>query len=144
MTNFKKWLSLLLAVLMLLSVTAVFAACGQTTEDPEGKETDNLPVDSETDTAEVDHRFDGVNYNEREFRIYTSTNISSMGKGNSNFLIEGTGETEGGLVNDKVLERNMMVEDLLNVQLVFTQAQFHMLTLLQQQLTKHFVVHVVA
>jgi len=122
MTNFKKWISLLLAVLMLLSVTAVFAACGQTTEGPEGKETDNLPVDSETDTVEADHRFDGVNYNEREFRIYTSTNISSMGKGNSNFLIEGTGETEGGLVNDKVLERNMTVEDLLNVQLVFTQA----------------------
>ena len=122
MTNFKKWLSLLLAALMLLSVTTVFAACGQTAEGPENKETNNLPVGSEADTAEVDTRFDGVSYNGREFRIYTSTNIASMGMGNSNFLIEGTGETEGGLVNDKVLERNMSVEELLDVELVFTQA----------------------
>ena len=44
-----------------------------------------------------------------------------MGKGNSNFLIEGTGETDGGLVNDAVLERNIQVEDLLGVELEFTQ-----------------------
>jgi hypothetical protein len=69
----------------------------------------------------VDTRFDGINYDGREFRIYTSTNVSTMGKGNSNFLIEGTGETEGGLVNDAVLERNIQVEDLLGVELVFTQ-----------------------
>ena len=120
MTSLKKYLCLFLAALMLLSVTAVFAGCGQTTEDP--KQTVNLPEGSEGDTVEEDHRFDNVNYNGREFRIYTSTNISSMGRGNSNFLIEGSGETEGGLVNDKVLERNLTVEELLQVELVFTQA----------------------
>ena len=125
MTNFKKWLSLILAALMLLSVTTVFAGCGETVEEPAGKDTGTTPVGSEAETTEEDHRFDNVNYAGREFRIYTSTNISSMGKGNSNFLIEGTGETEGGLVNDKVLERNMKVEELLDVTLDFTQADLN-------------------
>ena len=122
MKNFKKRLSLFLAVLMLLSVAAVAVGCGQTTDGPDPKVTDSTPVGSEEDTAEVDHRFDNVSYGGREFRIYTSINIASYGKGNSNFLIEGAGETEGGLVNDKVLERNLVVEDLLDVELVFTQS----------------------
>ena len=119
MTNFKKRMSLLLAILMLLSVTAVFASCGQTNEDP--VQTRDPLANTEVEGETADTRFDGVNYNGREFRIYTSTNISTMGKGNSNFLIEGTGESDGGLVNDAVLERNIQVEELLGVELVFTQ-----------------------
>ena len=121
MKRFTKSLSLLLALLMLLSVTAVFAGCGETQEGPEVGQTGNVTTNAEDESAEEDHRFDNVNYNGREFRIYTSTNISTMGKGNSNFLIEGTGETDGGLVNDAVLERNIQVEDLLGVELEFTQ-----------------------
>ena len=120
MTNFKRRMSLLLAILMLLSVTAVFASCGETNEDTQ--QTRDPLANTESEGESVDTRFDGINYDGREFRIYTSTNISTMGKGNSNFLIEGTGETEGGLVNDAVLERNIQVEDLLGVELVFTQA----------------------
>ena len=122
MLTFRKYLSLALAALMLLSVVAVFAGCGETVEDPAVKETDTIPVGAESETVEVDHRFDGVNYKDREFRVYTSINIASMGMGNSNFLIEGTGEANGGLVNDAVLERNLQVEDLLGVKLVFTQS----------------------
>lgn len=121
MTRFKKSLSLFLALLMLLSVTAVFAACGETQEDPNTVQTGDSAANSEAETAEEDHRFDGVNYDGREFRIYTSTNAASSGMGNSNFLIEGTGESDGGLVNDAVLERNIQVEELLGVELVFTQ-----------------------
>ena len=121
MKRFTKSLSLLLALLMLLSVTAVFAGCGETQEGPEVGQTGNVTTNAEDESVEEDHRFDNVNYNGREFRIYTSTNISTMGKGNSNFLIEGTGETDGGLVNDAVLERNIQVEDLLGVELEFTQ-----------------------
>ena len=121
MKRFTKSLSLLLALLMLLSVTAVFAGCGETQEGPEVGQTGNVTTNAEDESAEEDHRFDNVNYDGREFRIYTSTNISTMGKGNSNFLIEGTGETDGGLVNDAVLERNIQVEDLLGVELEFTQ-----------------------
>lgn len=121
MTTFTKRLSLLLALLMLLSVAAVFTGCGETQEGPEVGQTGNSSVNTEAESVEEDHRFDDVNYNGREFRIYTSTNISTMGKGNSNFLIEGTGETDGGLVNDAVLERNIQVEELLGVELDFTQ-----------------------
>lgn len=121
MTTFTKRLSLLLALLMLLSVAAVFTGCGETQEGPEVGQTGNSSVNTEEESVEEDHRFDDVNYNGREFRIYTSTNISTMGKGNSNFLIEGTGETDGGLVNDAVLERNIQVEELLGVELAFTQ-----------------------
>ena len=121
MTTFTKRLSLLLALLMLLSVAAVFTGCGETQEGPEVGQTGNSSINTEAESVEEDHRFDGVNYNGREFRIYTSTNISTMGKGNSNFLIEGTGETDGSLVNDAVLERNIQVEELLGVELEFTQ-----------------------
>lgn len=121
MKRFTKNLSLLLALLMLLSVAAVFAGCGETQEGPEVGQTGNDTTNTEDESVEEDHRFDGVNYNGREFRIYTSTNISTMGKGNSNFLIEGTGETDGSLVNDAVLERNIQVEELLGVELEFTQ-----------------------
>ena len=121
MKHFTKSLSLMLALLMLLSVTAVFAGCGETQEGPEVGQTGNVTTNAEGESAEEDHRFDNVNYDGRSFRIYTSTNVSTMGKGNSNFLIEGTGETDGGLVNDAVLERNIQVEDLLGVELEFTQ-----------------------
>ena len=121
MTRLTKSLSLLLALLMLLSVAAVFTGCGETQEGPAVDQTGNSTANTEGETIEEDHRFDGVNYNGRPFRIYTSTNVSTMGKGNSNFLIEGTGETDGGLVNDAVLERNIQVEDLLGVELEFTQ-----------------------
>lgn len=118
MEQCKKWLCLLLAAVMLLSLTIVFTGCGETAEDPEQG---TKPQGSEAESEEVDDRFVGVNYDGRKFRIYTSTNVASAGMGNSNFLIEGTGETEGGLVNDAVLERNIQVEELLGVELVFTQ-----------------------
>ena len=115
----QKRLCLILAVVMLLSVAAVFAGCGTGEENP--THTHATTAGAEDVTAEEDNRFVGVDYKDREFRIYTSTNAASAGMGNSNFLIEGTGESDGGLVNDAVLERNIQVEELLGVELVFTQ-----------------------
>ena len=121
MTLFKKRLSLVLALLMMLSVASVFASCGESQEGPAVDQTKPTGTNAEEDTVEEDHRFDNVNYDGRSFRIYTSTNVSTMGKGNSNFLIEGNDETDGSLVNDAVLERNIQVEELLGVELEFTQ-----------------------
>ena len=115
----QKRLCLIMAVVMLLSVAAVFAGCGTGEENP--THTQATTAGAEDVTAEEDNRFVGVDYKDREFRIYTSTNAASAGMGNSNFLIEGTGESDGGLVNDAVLERNIQVEELLGVELVFTQ-----------------------
>ena len=122
MKSIKKRLSLLLAALTLLSVTAVFAGCG-TTEEEETRADNPKVTDavSEEETGEVDHRFDGVNYKNREFHIYTSNHAASSTMASSNYLIEGTGKSGGGLVNDAVVTRNMTVEDLLGVKLVFTQ-----------------------
>lgn len=68
-----------------------------------------------------------MDYKDREFRIYTSTNVASVGMGNSNFLIEGEVENEsdsgGDLVNAAVLERNVAVEEALGVKLVFIQCK---------------------
>ncbi len=102
---------------MLLSSSAVFAGCSDPSDDPVGTSDDTSL--SETDTGDVDNRFVGVDYKKREFRIYSSTNVASVGMGNSNFLIEGDPDTVGNLVNDTVLERNVTVEEELNVKLVF-------------------------
>ena len=122
MRSCKKIICLLLSSLLLLSATTAFAGCGKG-EDPDAKpnESASAPADG-SDTGEVDHRFDDVNYNGREFRIYTSVNAVSTGMGNSNFLIEGDPEQDGNLVNDAVLERNVTVEEDLGVKLVFIPA----------------------
>ena len=119
MMTMKKWLSAALASLTLLSSAALFAGCGDTADVPDPKDTDAVTTSSSDETGEVDHRFDGVDYNDREFRIYTSANSAEIST--SNPLIEGTGKTGGGLVSDAVFARNVTVEELLDVKLVFTQ-----------------------
>ena len=121
MKHYKKWLCSILAGLMLLSSSAVLAGCSDPADDPVKNPNDTSV--SESGTSEEDNRFVNVNYNNREFRIYTSTNIASTGMGNSNFLIEGNDESESGgdLVNAAVLERNVTVEEELGVKLVFIQ-----------------------
>ena len=120
MKSLKKTLCLLLAFLVLLSSAAVFTGCGEGDQpNAETGKTTTAPAD-EDETGEVDHRFDGIDYKGREFRIYTSANsVGSMG--NSNFLIEGDPELDGNLVNDAVMERNVAVEEALGVELVFIQ-----------------------
>ena len=121
MINMKKWLSAALATLTLLSAATLFAGCGDTADVPDPKGTDAVTASSSDETGEVDHRFDNVDYKGREFRVYTSIDVASAGMGNSNFLIEGDPDTTGNMVNDAVLERNVTVEELLGVTLVFIQ-----------------------
>ena len=120
MKKFKKPLCMFLAALMLLSVTAVFAGCGTNDETPDGAGTQNADTNAEDESDGVDNRFVGVDYKDRSFRIYTSNYIPTDGISNSHFLIEGAAKSEGNLVNDAVLERNITVEDLLGVKLEFT------------------------
>ena len=122
MKNLKKLLCMILASLTLLSSAALFTGCGEATDDPEVQETLSSDTNAESDTGEVDDRFVGVDYGDREFRIYTS----NLGYGNmvtSNTLIEGSGEMGGGLVSDAVFTRNLTVEEMLGVELVFYQCE---------------------
>lgn len=121
MKKIQKSCALFLALIMLFSCIAVFTGCSETTDDPAGTESETATeAGTEEATEEEDHRFDGVNYNDREFRIYTSTNQAGATLISANFLIEGTGELGGGLVNDSVVERNTVTEELLGIKLVYT------------------------
>ena len=124
MNNLKKQFSLILAVIMLMSVAVVFVGCGESTDDPAANDSGKNTV-SEDVSDGADHRFDGVNYKDRPFHVYTTTADYDDGAGNSNFLIEGTTKTEGNMVNDAVLERNITVEELLGVKLKFTQTDMN-------------------
>ncbi len=124
MTTGRKWLCLALAALTILSSAVAFTGCADTKDDPQTTETQGS--NTETGGETVDDRFADVNYGgDKPFRIYTSTNIASTGMGNSNFLIEGTNEVEGDIVNDAVLQRNMQVEQLLGIKLEFTQVDIN-------------------
>ncbi|MBE6651981.1 MAG: hypothetical protein E7610_01030 [Ruminococcaceae bacterium] len=119
--SIKKRLCIALASLLLLSSAAVLVGCGETTDSPGSVTNNRNPSSDGAETDGEDHRFDGINYHGREFRIYTSINkLGSMG--NSNFLIEGDPDLDGNLVNDAVMERNVAVEEALGVKLVFIPA----------------------
>ncbi|MGN1445904.1 MAG: hypothetical protein ACI4WV_06360 [Eubacteriales bacterium] len=109
-------LSLCLCVCLLCGVALELVACGNSTDQPGNATSVSLNVETEEDDPFAD-----VNYNERPFRIYTSTNVASSGMGNSNYLIQGAEQSDGNLVNDAVVERNMVVEDKLGVKLEFTE-----------------------
>lgn len=118
----KKAVSLLLCLSMLAAACLGLASCGVNEEGTTAKDTTETPVgtNEEGETIEIDP-FKDVNYNGQPFHIYTSTNIASTGMGNSNFLIEGSDTTNGNIVNDAVLERNVTVSEKLGVTLEYTQ-----------------------
>ncbi len=118
----KRIISMMLCASMLAGSLMGLTSCGTTTEgNDETKANATQGSDVEEVVTEEPDPFANVNYNGRPFNIYTSTNIASTGMGNSNFLIEGTDTTDGGLVNDAVLERNVTVEEKLGVTLEYTQ-----------------------
>ncbi len=121
MIRFKKWLSLALAALTISSSVAIFASCASTDVQDASDTTDTAAV--ETEDPNADTRFKDVNYEGREFRIYTSAHQATAVMECSNYLIEGEGEMGGGLVSDAVFTRNLTVEELLGVTLVFTQCK---------------------
>lgn len=117
----KKLIAYVSLFAILLSVLAAFIGCGETGD---GTETTHSTVTAESNvestTVEVDHRFDNVDYDGREFRIYVNSNTDAcISIAPTNFF-EGAGVTTGDKVNDAVVERNMQVEELIDVTLVHT------------------------
>ena len=124
--RFRKRICWVMAVVMMLPLSVLFSGCGLTNDDLSAIDTvlNDNETNSEADTTEIDTRFEEVDYDGREFRIYTSTNAAST-MGTSNLFIEGIGEMGGGMVSDAVFERNTYVEELLDVQLIFTQVDLN-------------------
>ena len=103
--------AILLAALLLLPCLCA-CANNSNTDDPQN---------SENETQAENDPFAGVDYNDQEFWIYTSVNAASTGMGNSNFMIEGTGEPEDSsdIVGNAVYRRNLDTEELLGVNLEY-------------------------
>lgn len=118
----KRLISLLLCVTMLAGALVGLVACGTNEENPPAQtQGTSVPGENTEIESEEPDPFADTDYDGRVFSVYTSTNIASTGMGNSNFLIEGTNTTDGGLVNDAVLERNVTVSEKLDITLEFTQ-----------------------
>ena len=108
--------------LLLVLLQAGMVACGNAEGGPESGETKSADMQTETavesETEEADP-FAGFNYDGKDFRIYTSTNIAAVSLGNSNYMIEGPEELTGDAAPDAAYERNLAVEDLLNVHFTY-------------------------
>jgi len=110
----KKLFILLLAALLCAGTVGCGAAAEtETTETVAG--TVETAVETEPDP------FADFNYEGKDFRLNTSINDAGPTILSSNFLIQGPDELIGEAANDAALERNMRVEELLNVNLVFEQ-----------------------
>ncbi|MHB1153392.1 MAG: type 2 periplasmic-binding domain-containing protein [Eubacteriales bacterium] len=114
--NFWRLISLFLILTFVISVISC-------SEKPAGTDnaadTSAIEVDAETEEPR-DTRFDGVDYEGRIFRVYTSADATDAT--NANEMIEGSGQLNGDVVNDAVFDRNMAVKELLNIDFVFTQS----------------------
>ena len=105
---------------LLLLAGCVTTACGSTSAQIDTAQTaPAAETEAITEPAEPDP-FAEFDYSGEQIRIYTSINVAS-GVGNSNYLIEGPDEETGDVVSDSAYFRNRSVEEILNVDLVFTQ-----------------------
>lgn len=114
----RTFLSLILAASLFIPVLS--CAAEAPADDAPAAGTTAGPV---SDTAEArDTRFDGRDYEGREFRVYTSADAYDAT--NANEMIEGSGALNGDVVNDAVFNRNAAVSEMLGISLVFTQSMF--------------------
>ena len=108
----QRLLAILLIALLLLPC---LCACADNTGEDD-------PKDSANETQDEYDPFADIDYNDREFWIYTSINAASTGMGNSNFMIEGSGEEpadSSDIVGSAVYKRNLDTEELLGVKLKY-------------------------
>ena len=120
-------LILLLAAILLLPCLCACADTGK-----ENQDSTKADIEVEEDI------FADVDYEGREFWIYTSTNIASTGMGNSNFMIEGSEEEadSSDIVGSAVYKRNLDTEELLGVNLEYVHCDL-MYTMVADDIKKH-------
>ncbi len=75
------------------------------------------------ETAGVPDPFDSFDFGGEQIRFWVNAN-DYYGSGASSYLIIDNEETAGDIVNDAVIKRNSFVEELLNVDLIFTECEF--------------------
>lgn len=117
-----KILSFILALTLI--ICTVSCATGNEGENETQKTQGTTPVENGEVETNAKDPLAGLDFKNNSFRIYTSINIASEGMGNSNFMIEGTGEHGTDITSEAVYNRNVYVEDLLKVKLEYTHADF--------------------
>ncbi len=111
----KRMFALLLAALLL---TSSFTACGEV-EVVETQDVADTTAAQETEEVEP---FANVDFGGQSLRI--SSSIDEEDSTNAHRLIAGSGELNGEVVNDAVYQRNLTVQELLNVQLEFLPSEW--------------------
>lgn len=105
---------------LVLASANLLVACGES-EKTETAGGDTTAVDTTATETENDP-YAGYDFGGKSLRIYSSADSSDST--NANFLIAGSGEQNGEIVNDAVYARNLKVEEGLNVNLEYTECDW--------------------
>jgi len=112
---------ILACLLAALLIAPTLIACSDTENSDPGADTSAIAENvTDAETEEVDP-FLGFDYEGRDFRIWTSINAAAVSLGNSNYMIQGPEELTGDAAPDAAYERNLKVQELLNVNFQYEQ-----------------------
>ncbi len=112
---------LIACLLAILTVLPSLAGCSENSVETETTAaTAAAETEAAVETEEADP-FAGFDYEGKNFRIWTSTNAAAVSLGNSNYMIQGPEELTGDAAPDSAYERNLRVQEMLNVNFTYEQ-----------------------
>ncbi len=110
---------ILACLLVALMVASSLVGCSESSTTETTAADTNVNTDTTAvETEEVDP-FAGFDYEGKDFRIWTSTNAAAVSLGNSNYMIQGPEELTGDAAPDAAYNRNMSVQEMLNVNFTY-------------------------
>ncbi len=115
-----KKIALLMAMILALAPTSMLSCGGEGTETT----ADTTAVNGEnTEAVETEYNpYAEYDFGGKALRVFSSAD--DFDSTNAHFLIAGSGETNGEIVNDAVYARNLKVEEGLNVKLEYTPGEW--------------------
>lgn len=121
----QKRIAILLALLLALAPATM--SCSKEEETKKTEATPAADTSTTTDTTDTAGEteadpYAGYDFGGATLSIFSSAD--SYDSTNANFLIAGSGEMNGEIVNDAVYSRNLKVEDGLNVKLAYTPGEW--------------------
>lgn len=108
-------------IIIMMALLLSLPSCGSTSGTEETVDTADAVTETAVMETEKPDPFAEFDYEGRTFRIENSINQASDSFVSSNYLIEGHEELTGDAASDAAFARNLAVEELLNVQLDYTQ-----------------------
>ncbi len=117
----QKRIAILLALLLALAPMAMSCSQEETTSETNAETTADTDTAATVEETEADP-YAGYDFGGATLSIFSSAD--SFDSTNANFLIAGSGEMTGEIVNDAVYNRNAKVEEGLNVKLSYTPGEW--------------------